>query len=143
MLDPACGIIALFVTDQHDLAPVELGKSTEDGGIVAKAAVAAEGDEFLEGMFDIVAKVRARRMARDLRLLPRRQRLVDRPQQLGALALDALELFVDIDIVAIGGGAQLGNLGLQFGDRLFEFEVGNHRWRASRCCGLAQAGGVR
>ncbi len=143
VLDSAGGVVALLVADQHDLAPVEPGEATENGGIVAKAAVAAQRHEFLEGMLDIIAEVRARGMAGNLGLLPRGQRLVDRPQQLGALAFEAFELLVDVDVIAIGGGAQLGNLGFQFGDRLFEFEVGNHRWRASRCCRHVQADGVR
>jgi hypothetical protein len=71
-------------------------------------------------------------MARDLRLLPRRQRAISAAQEIGTLRLEPRQLARNVDVVAGGGFAQLGNARFQLGDRLLELELRNHRRRANR-----------
>jgi hypothetical protein len=74
-------------------------------------------------------------MARDLRLLPRAELGIGLAQQLDRLALELLDLGVDIDRPRVGGGAKLVNAPVEFGERLFEFKIGLHQPRGLRAQG--------
>ena len=77
---------------------------------------------------DIVEAMRPLRMARDLRLLPRRQLGVEVAQRLRRLGLEPVDLVGDVGGVAARlHGAQFLDLLFEFGDRLFEIEIGAHR----------------
>ena len=66
-------------------------------------------------------------MAGDLRLLPGRQLGVEVAQRLRAPCLEPADLVGDGDGVALGlQRAQLLDLGLELGHRLFEVEIGAH-----------------
>ena len=130
VLDAGGGIVALFMADQHHPALAQPRETAQNGLILAIAAVSAQRHEVAEHPFDIVEEMRALRMAGDLRLLPRGQRLVDRIEQIGALALQPGDLAGKVQIAALGGSAQFTNARIKRRNRLFELEIGNHRCRA-------------
>ena len=76
---------------------------------------------------DGVQAMRPLRMARDLRLLPGREIGIEFLEREGGLHLEPADLVADGDRAAgLGHGAQFLDLGLQFGHRLFEVEIGAH-----------------
>ena len=82
---------------------------------------------------DIILEMRPLGMTRDLRLLPRRQLCISVAQQLVGLGLEPADLGIDIDVSrAARGFAQLGDPGLELGDRLFKIEVSQHPAAAGR-----------
>ena len=88
----------------------------------------ASGTKSVISRGDIVEAVRPLRMARDLGLLPRRQIGVEIGERVGRLALETGDLLADRRRgVGIGERAQLLDLGLDLGDRLFEIEVAAHQ----------------
>ena len=60
VLEPALGVVALLVPDQHDLAPADRGEAAHDRLVVAVMAIAGERHEFLERERDVVAEMRPR-----------------------------------------------------------------------------------
>ncbi len=69
-----CGVVALLVADQHDLAPAERGQAAHDRPIVAvERGRRASGTKSSNAMRDVIAEMRALGMPRDLRLLPGRE----------------------------------------------------------------------
>ena len=63
-------------------------------------------------------------MARDLHLLPGRQRLVDVAQRVPERFSSRRDLIADIDRLAVLGELlQLEDLAFEIGDRLFEIEI--------------------
>ena len=72
-IDLLLGVAALLVADDEDrLALVERGAG-DDRVIVGETAIAVQLDEVGEQALDVVERGRARRMARHLDALPRRQ----------------------------------------------------------------------
>ena len=118
--------------DQHDPAAVDPGEAADDRRVVGEGAVAGERHEIVGEPGDIILEMRPLGMARDLRLLPRRQLGIGVAQQLGRLGLEPADLGVDVDVAAARRLAQLGDAGLELGDRLFEIEVGRHGRGAGR-----------
>ena len=92
---------------------------------LAELAVARHRREFRDQRVDEIGEVRTLRMARHQRLLPWRQIGVEIVQRLGRLVLDPRNLIAD---VAAGRCqcAQFVDLGLEFGDGLFEVEIAAH-----------------
>lgn len=66
-------------------------------------------------------------MPRHLRLLPRSEAGISALEKLHAPCLEPADLVRDIDIVAFGRLAKLGNALFELSQRLLEFEVGLHR----------------
>jgi hypothetical protein len=66
------------------------------------------------------------RMARDQRLLPGRELGVGGPQQRLRLVAQPPHLLGHVDAARVGGPAQLLDLALEFGDRLFEVQEVAH-----------------
>ena len=125
VLDPALGVVALFVPDQHDLAPVETRHPAHDRLVFAIKAIAAKRHEIVEHHVHVVAKVRARTVTGDLRFLPGRERGVSAGQQLRAFQLQPLDFVGQVYVLA-RSLAQLGDTAFEGGNGLFEFEVGGH-----------------
>src|SRR3546814_8322434 len=94
--------MALLMADQHDPAPPQRREAAHDRLVLAIMAIAAQRNELVEGMADEIAEMRSLRMTRNLRLLPRCERGIKAGEQIGALALEPLELACDIDIVTRG-----------------------------------------
>ena len=70
MLEPALRVGALFMAHDHDRAAMELAEPADDRKVLAEIAVAAERSEIHDQLADIVHRMRALGMSRDLGLLP-------------------------------------------------------------------------
>ena len=71
--------------------------------------------------------MRPLRVARDLDFLPGRERGVKIGERLGGLGLELGQLLADRDALSLlGQRAQFLHLGFEFGDGLFEIEIGAH-----------------
>ena len=122
--DAAGGVAALLVADDHDRPPLQPADAADDRRVLAELAVAGEGHEVVDQPGDIILEMRPLGVARDDRLLPRRQSRID----VGQLALGALGQPVGFG-PRLGRplGAEVGDAGFELGDGLFEFEEGDHR----------------
>src|SRR5688572_33433317 len=85
------------MADEHDAMAVDRGKTAEDRRIVGEGAVARQRKEILRKPGDIILEVRALRMARDLRLLPRSQLRIGVAEKLGRLGLEPADLGVQVE----------------------------------------------
>ena len=119
--------------------------------VLGEVAVAGQRDEILDQGGDVVEAVRPVGMPRDLRLLPGRELGVGIDQRLVRLLLQPRHFLRDRDrIVVAVDGLEVGDLALEFGDRLLEIEVGadgdgsihqsflagrSRRAKAGRLCG--------
>ena len=105
--------------------------------ILTKIAIPAQRHEIGEGVLHIVAEMRALRVARDLRLLPRAERGVEPLEHVRALRLELRKLVTHVDLIApVGaliGGTKFGDLRLQLGHRLLEIQKSQHSRLLSRC----------
>jgi len=116
------------VAHDADALAAETAEPADDGLVLAEDAVAGQRREVLEQLGDVVERVRPARMAGDQRLLPGGEALVEVPEGLVGLLLEARHLLGDGHAsVARGDLAQFLDLGFEFGDRLFEIEVAAHR----------------
>ncbi len=139
--DPLVRVGALLGADHHDRAPAEAADPGQDRLIVGEGAVAGQGRKILDQLGDVVLDVRPVRMARDLGLLPGIELAVGLRQELGGAALEAGDLVGQIELGAARQMAQLLDLALELGDRLFEIEKAAHPrsgtgWRPGRLWGL-------
>lgn len=126
--DARLGAGALLLPDHADGPPAEAAEAAHDGLVLAEAAVAGQRRELADQRVAVIDEVRALRMAGDLRLLPGREGGVELGEGRGGLALEPRHVLGDRHRAVAGAeGAQLLQLGLEFGDRLFEIEVGAHR----------------
>ena len=126
VLEPGGGVVAFLMADQHHPAAADPRQAADDRRVVGEIAVAGQRHEILDQPGDIILEMRPLGMARDLRLLPRRQLGIGVAQQLARLGLEPVDLGVDVESAAARGLAQLGDAGLELGDRLFEIEIGQH-----------------
>ena len=115
------------MADQHHPPPVDAGEAAEDRRIFAIGPVAGQRHELIGDSGDIILEVRSLGMARDLRLLPRRQFRISVGEQLRRLGLELVDFGLDVDLAAVGGFLELADSRLELGDRLFEVEVGQRR----------------
>ena len=70
MLQPGLGIAALLMAHDHHAPAAKTAEAADDGLVVAVDAVAAQFDEVLDQLTQVVGEVRPLGMARDLGLLP-------------------------------------------------------------------------
>src|SRR5690606_24856702 len=118
---------ALFLTDDADALPAKAAEAADDRLVAPEFPVAGPRAEVLDQLPRIVQAMRPLRMARHLRLLPRRQVGVAVLQLLRRLLLKARHFIGNGHRVAIRlRGAQFLDLGVQLGLRLFEIEVAAH-----------------
>ena len=109
------------------LSPRKRPKPPMMAGVLAELAVAGQRHEIGDQRGDVIEAMRPLRMARDLRLLPRRQFAIEFLERLRGLAFDAVDLLADGDGIAVGlQRAQFLDLGLELGHRFFEVEIGAH-----------------
>ena len=140
MLDAALGAVALFLADHADRLAAETAKAAHQRFVLGELAVARQRGEFGDQGADEVGEVRPLRMPRHHRLLPRRQIGIELGQRLRRLLLDPRHFVAD---VAAGRRehAQLVELGLEFGDGLFEVEIGAHLVRHQNNIGMSALSG--
>ena len=110
------------MADHHAGLAVEAREAADDGQVIGEVAVAVQFLEVGEDVADVVQRVRALRMARDLRHLPRRQARVDVLGELLALLAEAVDLFGDVDRGFGLHVTQFFDLGFELGDRRLEVE---------------------
>ena len=98
----------------------QTGNTANDGGVVGEVTVTMQLVELGEDVFDVVQGIWTLRVTRQTRDLPAGQLAEDVLGQRAALVLQAGNLIADIQRIVITDQAQLFDLGLQVGDRLFE-----------------------
>jgi len=125
MLDAGFGGGALFLADHADTLAAEATEPAHQRFVLTELAVARKRCEFGDQRVDEIDQMRALRMPRHQGLLPRRQIGVEIAQRLRGLVLDPRNLFPD---VAAGRRqrAQFIDLGIEFGNGLFEIEITAH-----------------
>ena len=116
------------MADDAEALAAEAAEAADDRLVVAELAVAGERHEVGDQRGDVVEAVRPLGMARHLRLLPGRELGIELLERLRGLGLEAGNLLADGDRVLAGlERAQLLDLGLELGHRLFEVEVAAHQ----------------
>src|SRR5207244_8684666 len=119
VLDAALGRVALFLAHHADGLALEAAEAADQRLVLAELAVAGKRREFRYQRVDEIGKMRPLRMPRNKSLLPGREVGIELGQRLRRLLLDLCDLVADV--AAVGGErAQLVDLGLEFGDGLFE-----------------------
>src|SRR5262245_10723665 len=118
------GVAPLLVADHHAGLAVEAREPADNGGVVGEAAVAVQLLEAGEEIADVVERVRALRVARHQRDLPRAELAVDFLGERLAFLLELRDLRRDVERGVVLHEAQLLDLGLELGDRLLEFQEG-------------------
>ena len=122
----------------------EASEAADDRLVLAELAVAGERREVADQLGAVVGEMRPLRMARDLRLLPRAEAGVEVLQRRRGLGLEPRHVVDDRDrVVALAERAQLLDLRLELGDRLFEIEVASHGAGARSWAGSSQGAGDR
>jgi len=139
--DPALHVDALLLAQDHDAPAPEAAEPADDGAVLAEVAVAGQRCEVLDQAGHVVLHVRPVRMARHLGLLPGRQLGVGLAQQPLGLALQARDFLRDVDVIVVREVAQLLDLALELGDRLFKIQKIGHSCPAGFGASLAQAPG--
>ena len=108
------------MTDDHHWLVVQTGNTANDCSVVGEMTVAVQFVELGEDVLDVVQGVRTFRVTCQACDLPAGQLAEDVFGQRFALVLQAGNLIADIQRIVITDQAQLFDLGLQVGDRLFE-----------------------
>ena len=134
---PFLGVAALLVADQHDRAPVEPRHAADDGVIVGVHAVTVQFVELVTERRGVVERVGSLRMARQLRDLPRREVREDARGERAALGPQPRDLLADVHFLVRGDEAQLVDLCLELGDRLFEIQ--ETQWHGTQDAERARA----
>ena len=126
-LEIALGVPALLRADQHDALVAEGSESADDRPVVGVDPVAVQFDEIRDHFADVVHRVGAERMARNLDLLPRRQILVNLPARFADLFLHPIDLERDVDVLRLAERLKLLQLLFQLDDRFLERQcIGRH-----------------
>ena len=113
--------------DHRHRAAAETAEPGDHRLVLAIEPVAGKRRELVDQMADVIGEMRPVLMARDQRLLPRRQLGIGIPDQRLGLGLEPRDIGVDVHGRIVGGElAQLDDLAFQFGNRLFEIEIGVH-----------------
>jgi hypothetical protein len=125
MLESGLGGGALLLADDANALAAEAAEAADQRFVLTELAVAGERGEFGDQCVDVIDQMRPRWPTRHLCLLPRRQVGIQIDQRLRGALLDACDLVTD---VAAAGRerAQFVELGIEFGDRLFEIEIASH-----------------
>ena len=118
------GVPSLLVADDHHRLAHEPREPAHHRQIVGERAVAVQLLDIGEERVQVVERIRALRMPRDLRDLPRRELRVDLLGERLAALLQARDLLGDVDRGVVLHETQLVDPRLELGDRLLEFEKG-------------------
>src|SRR6185436_12989684 len=93
--DAAGGVVSLFVTDDHATPPADPAEAADDRLVIGKGAVPGERHEILDEASRVIVEVRTLGMARDLRLLPRREAGIEVAEHLVRLSLQLCDFRPD------------------------------------------------
>ncbi len=113
---------AFLVADDHHRGTVEAGNATDDRRVVGEMPVAVQFLEIAEQVADVVEGIGTLGMARELGDLPTGQIAEDVFGERLALVLQTRDFVADVQRIVVAHQAQLFDLGLQVGDRLFEIK---------------------
>src|SRR5690606_25278708 len=116
---------SLLVADDDDAPPVVAREPAHDGWVVGEAPIAVQLDEVREQALDVIERVRAVRVPRELHLLHRAQLAEDLTCELRGLLLEALELATET-IVGARQLPELPDAGDELHHRAFEGENVGH-----------------
>ena len=121
-VDALLHVAALLGGDDQNFFAVKAGHAADDGGVVAKAAVAVNFAEVGEDALDVVERLRTLRMPRQFGLLPGGGRRVHFLPQ----GLDAFLQFGDLAAGGVVGAGrfQVGDLALDLLQFLLRFFSG-------------------
>ena len=119
---PLACIATFLLPHHHAGGAIEAREPADDAQVVGKVAVSVQFDEVSEDVADVVQRVRALGMPRNLGDLPRREVRIDVFGELQALLAELVDFFRNVD-----GGlglhiAQLFDLAFEIGNRLLEIE---------------------
>jgi len=112
------------VSDHHAGIAVETRQATDDALVIGEVAIAMHLGEVGENFRDIVERVRAIGMARDLGDLPGREAAIDVLGQLQALLGELPDLFGNVDRALAVHVAQFLDFGFKLRNRLLEIQEG-------------------
>src|SRR5262249_31173748 len=133
VLDATFGARALLVPDDAQAHPVETSEAAHHRGIIAELAIAGERREVGDERGNIVDAMGPLRVARHLRLLPRREIAVEDLESLVGARLEALDLLADRHGVIAGmERTEFLDLGLELGHGLFKIEIAAHQASGER-----------
>ena len=110
------------MADHHHRLIIEAGHAADDRRIVGKRTVAVQFLKTAEQALNVIERVGALRVTRDLGDLPRRKFGVDILGQRLAFFLQPRDLFGNVKGRIVLHEAKFVDFRLKFGDRLFEFE---------------------
>ena len=133
VLDALLGIGALLVAEHDDRSIAEFSDAADDRLVLGEIAVACERREILDEAADEFERMRTFRVARDERLLPRRQLVVGVDESGLRLLLEPRDLVGDLRSFAIGlQRLELGNFVLEFENWFLEIEISTQcgSWRS-------------
>ena len=116
------GVTPLLVTQYHHGLAAEPRQTTDNGRIIGIHPVAVHFLEIGKQAVDVIQRIRALRMARHLRDLPRAELGVNVFRQRLALFLQAADFFRNIQRRIVLHIPQFFDLGFQIGNRLFKIE---------------------
>ena len=123
MLQAALRVGSLFLAHHGNGLAAKAGEAGDDRVVLAETAVAGQRGEIREQPVDVVQAVRPVGMARDLHLLPGRERAVEIAQHIGRALLHACDFVGEIDGAILVELFQLDDPAVQILKRLFEIEV--------------------
>jgi hypothetical protein len=116
------GVATLLMAEHHAGLAVEARQAADDRLVVGERAVAVQLLEVGEHLVDVVERVRALRMACDLRHLPGRQARIDVLGEEQALLAQPVDLLGDVDRRLVLHVTKLFDLRFELGDGLLEIE---------------------
>ncbi len=112
--------------EKHDGTATEPAGTADDCRVLTIVPVAGQRREIGDELFQIVREMRPVLVARDLGLLPGRQLAVDLFERGLGLLLELADLIANGNAALLADErAQLDNLVLELGHRLFEIEIGS------------------
>ena len=88
--------------DDHDRFVVQPRRPANDGGVVGKEAVAVQLGEVSEHPLDVIERIGAMRVPRNLHLLPRAEIGVDFSALLRGLRLELAHALIQIQAIGLG-----------------------------------------
>ena len=113
------GVATLLVANNNDRSTADAGQSSDDCWIITECSVTMQFDKVVEGLRDIVERIRTIRMTGDLHTLPARKISIDVGAKLLNLLLEYRNLRCNIK--GVGKRAHFADLGFKIYDRTFKF----------------------
>ncbi|OPZ11974.1 MAG: hypothetical protein BWZ07_01633 [Alphaproteobacteria bacterium ADurb.BinA280] len=121
-LDLGLGIATFLMPDDRDRAAIDATDTADQCRIIGEGAIPGEFLELLTDRVDVVLRVGSLRVTRQLGDLPGRQRLENFLCARLEFGAETGNVLFDVEGRALTGMSQFLDLGIQFGDGLFEIE---------------------